>query len=103
MPRASTTTLIETLQFYQTETVQTMDLGQLAFGAKGKMFRYVKAGASALVKGNLIQGPARDTAFTDMAVQAAVATSVAFNPTFAGYPIPVTLGATATTAGLFNN
>lgn len=98
MPLLSAPTTMETLPAYNTEATKSgMELGQAAYGAKAKKFRYVKAGGSNLVIGNLLQSPARDTNFTDMAVQAAVATSVALNPTFGGYPIPVTLGGTATT------
>lgn len=102
MPIASTVTQIELLGFYSTEATNSgMDLGQLAYGTKQKRFIYVKAGASNLVIGNVLQAPARDTNFTDMAVQAAVAitgaSTVAISPQFGGYPIPVTLGGTATT------
>lgn len=102
MPIASTPTHIELLGFYSTEATNSgMDLGQMAYGTKQKRFVYVKAGASNLVIGNVLQAPARDTNFTDMAVQAAVAitgaSTVQLNPQFQGYPIPVTLGGTATT------
>lgn len=44
------------------------EIGQYIAGDHGKGYRYVKAGASALVVGNLLQGPAADTQFDDMAV-----------------------------------
>lgn len=44
------------------------ELGQYIAGDHGKGYRYVKAGASALVVGNVLQGPAVDTQFDDMAV-----------------------------------
>jgi len=53
----------------------------------------VRVGAAALNAGDLLQTPARDTAFTDMAVQAAVAQ---YSDT-----VPVTLGGTLTTKDLF--
>lgn len=83
------------MDFYATDTNAFEDLGQYHMGSNGTGFRFVKAGASNLVKGNLLQSPARDTAFTDMAVQAAVAAGATI--------IPVTLGATSTTAGLFQD
>lgn len=48
-------------------------IGQLAFGSLGSQFRYVKAGGSNLVVGNMLQSPAIDTQFNDLAVQAAAA------------------------------
>lgn len=100
MPIASAPTTLNLLGFYNTEATKSQDLGQVGYGSRQKKFVYVKAGASALVIGNLIQAPARSTDFTDMAVQAAVATSVAINQTFGGYPIPITLGSTGTTTHL---
>ncbi len=47
-------------------------LGQLGTDKFGRRFRYVKAGAVALVVGNVLQSPARDTQFTGLAVPAAV-------------------------------
>lgn len=77
----------------QSDAVQQHQLGQLAYDRAGRAYRYVLAGASALVTGNLIQQAARDTAFTDMAVQAAAAVGA--------NTISVTLGGTSTTANLF--
>lgn len=94
MPRPSSFTQFEIMDFYSSDTNQFMEVGQLAMAANGQMFRYVKAGGSNLVKGNLLQSPARDTNFTDMAVQAAVAAGATV--------IPVTLGGSATTANQFN-
>lgn len=80
---------------FDTQTVQRHTLGSVGYDRLGRRYRYALAGAVALVKGHLIQSAARDTAFTDMAVQAAVAIGAT--------QIPVTLGATATTANLFND
>ena len=52
-------------------------LGMLQYGSDGKAFRYAKAGASALVVGNVLQSPAIDTQFDDMAVAANVAIGAA--------------------------
>lgn len=98
MKKPSTWTQIEFMDFYTTLTSVQTTVGQRAIAEDGTEFRLAYAGGSALVKGNLIQSPAFATAFVDMAVQAAVATSVAVSPAFSGYPIPVTLGGTSTTS-----
>lgn len=77
-----------------TSTVKNHQIGTIAFDALGNKYRYAKAGAVALVAGNLLQAPARSTDFTDMAVQAAAAIGAT--------QILVTLGATSTTANLFD-
>lgn len=97
MPRAVGTSILSGNTFYQQSSspIDGSTLGQFHFSQVGQGFRQVLAGASDLVKGNLLQVSAEDTNFKDMAVQAAVATSVA--PGIGGgYPIPVTLGGTAT-------
>lgn len=76
-----------------TSTVQAHPFGATGFDSIGRRYRYAKTGATALVKGHLLQSPARDTAFTDMAVQSAAAVNAE--------SIEVTLGGTATTANLF--
>lgn len=78
-----------------TQTIQRHPLGAIGFDRIGRRYRYVLNGAVATVKGHLLQSPARDTAFTDMAVQAAAA--------IGDTQVSVTLGATATTANLFND
>ena len=74
-------------------TIQVHPLGAVGFDSFGRRYRYVQAGAVALVKGNLLQSPARSTDYTDMAVQAAAAVDAE--------TMEVTLGATATTADQF--
>lgn len=74
-------------------TVQQLPLGTKAQDKFGREYRYVKAGASALVVGNLLQSAARDTQFTDMAVVSGAAGQK---------QIVVTLGSTATTANMFD-
>lgn len=69
-------------------------LGQRVF-SKGKEFCYVKAGGSALVVGNLLQSPAIDTQFDDMAVPAAVAAG--FDAVGSG--VTITNGTTVVAAG----
>lgn len=79
---------------FDTRTVQDLQLGAQAVDNIGRRYRYVQAGAVALVKGNLLQSPARSTDFTDMAVQSAAAVDAR--------SVEVTLGATATTANMFD-
>jgi hypothetical protein len=78
---------------YQTSTVQNHVLGDKAFTNDGRAFRYVKAGASALVPGNAIQSAAvvpNHVNLTPTAVSAIGDTTVT-----------VTLGATAATANQY--
>ena len=67
-------------------------LGQFFLGSNGTGFRFVQAGGSALVVGNVLQSPAIDTQFNDMAVPAAVASG-------ATGAITITNGTTALSAG----
>lgn len=76
-----------------TKTTQDHGLGIIGYDGHGRRYRYAQAGAVALVKGNLLQAPARDTAYTDMAVQAAAALDAE--------TMEVTLGSVATTANQF--
>lgn len=78
---------------FDVATVQQHQLGTVGYDALYRRYRYVQAGAVALVKGNLLQSPARSTDFTDMAVQAVAAINA--------LSIEVTLGSTATTADMF--
>lgn len=74
---------------YVTSTLSNHVLGDKAFTNDGRAFRYVKAGAVALVPGNAIQSPA------------VVANHVNLTPTavsaFGATTVTVTLGATAAT------
>ena len=82
------------VDFFDTSTVQNHELGAVAYDQIGRKYRYVKAGAVALVKGNLLQSPARDTQFTDMTAAAAAVDATR---------ITVTLGSTAIAANEFND
>lgn len=70
-------------------------LGTLGFDHFGSRYRYIKAGAVALVTGNLLQEPAEDVQFNIMAVPAALAIGVT--------DITVTNGTTAVTANMFDD
>lgn len=69
-------------------------LGDLVDGGNGKKFRLVKAGASALVVGNVIQSAANDTQFNDMAVPAATAAG--------SRQVTITNGTTSVTANQYD-
>ena len=74
-------------------TLQSHPLGAIGYDAFGRKYRFSQAGAVALVKGNLLQSPARDVQYTDMAVQTAAALDAG--------TLEVTIGTTATTANQF--
>jgi hypothetical protein len=79
---------------YSESSVALHNLGQLGFDQWGNRYRYVKAGASALVVGNILQEPAEDTQFVSMTPYAAAA--------IGDSTVQVTLGSTATTANMFD-
>lgn len=81
----------DTLYTYSSTLDASQQLGDTVEG-NGKRFVRVKAGASNLVKGNVIQAPAIDTNFDDMAMLAAVVGAT---------QVTVTLGGTAVTANQF--
>lgn len=78
---------------YSSSATQAHELGQLGVDRFGRRYRYVKAGASALVVGNVLQSPARDTQFTDLAVASAAAVGAT--------TLSLTNGTTATTLDMF--
>lgn len=78
---------------FSEDTVRNADLGAKASTADGRVFRYVKAGASALVAGEVQDGPATVANHTNIAVAAAAAAGA--------NQITVTLGATAVTANQY--
>lgn len=78
---------------YKYGTTQNHNFGERAVSPDGRVFRYAKAGATALVPGNWLQSPvvaANHVNLTPTAVSAVGATS-----------ITVTLGATAATANQY--
>lgn len=79
---------------FDTSTIQSHPFGAVGFDNIGRKYRYARAGGVALIKGHLLQSPARDIQFTRMAVQASAAINAK--------SIKVTLGTTATTANLFD-
>lgn len=79
---------------YTSQTVPQHRLGQLGIDSWGSRYRYVKVGASALVTADCLQEPAESTDFVSMSVNTAAA--------IGSTEITVTLGATATTANMFD-
>jgi len=77
---------------YTSSSTQAHALGERAVTSDGRVFRYAKAGASALVAGNFIQAPAQVANHQNIAVAAAA---------IGATQITVTLGATAATAGQY--
>lgn len=87
------TVLIAAQDVLTTSTTSQQNLGDKAYSPDGRTFRYVKAGASALVSGDVLQSPAvvaNHVNLTPTAVSAVGATT-----------ITVTLGATAATANQY--
>lgn len=89
------TPIVVSQGIFDQSTVQNNVLGEKAFTNDGRTFRYVKAGAAALVPGNVIQSPA------------IVANHVNLTPTAASavgdLSVTVTLGATAATLNQYAN
>lgn len=65
---------------YAMDTVQNHPQGTLAYAEGGRIFRYAQIGAVALVTGNLLQAPAQDTTYENMAVLASPIVSVQNGP-----------------------
>jgi len=78
---------------YTYSTVQQHGVGEKAFSPDGRTFRYVKAGAAALIPGNWLQSPAIVPNHVNLTPTAAVAVGAT--------TISVTLGATAATANQY--
>lgn len=80
-------------ELFSSSATQAHDLGAKATDGKGRIFRYVKAGASNLVAGNTLQSPAEIADHYGCSVAAAAigATSVTVTP-----------GATGGAAGLYS-
>jgi len=76
------------LDLYESSTTQTHRLGERAETADGRVFRYAKAGGSALVAGNMLPAPAQITNHQQLTPSAAA---------LGATTISVTLGATAAT------
>jgi hypothetical protein len=82
------------IDFYSSTAERLHNLGELVIDKWGRKFRYVQAGGSDLVTGDLIQEAAEVTNFRSMVVQAASAPG--------DKTIAITLGGTAVTANQFD-
>jgi len=80
-------------EIFTEESTQQHNLGSLGVDEYGDRYRYVQAGAVALVTGNLLQEAAEVTNFRSMAVDTAAAIGDSV--------VSVTLGGTAVTANQF--
>lgn len=78
---------------FDSSTTSEADLGAKFDTADGRSFRYCKVGATALVAGNVYDGPANVANHTNVTVQAAAAVGAS--------TISVTLGATLATANQY--
>ena len=78
---------------YSSSATPVNGVGTLVVDRLGRKFRYVQNGGVALVVGNLLQAPARNTQFTGLAVPAAVAIGAT--------SIGLTNGTTTTTLNQF--
>lgn len=81
-------------EIYEESSVPLHKIGQLGVDTFGNRYRYVKVGGSALVTGDLLQEPAEDTQFNNMAVPAAEAIGQT--------ELTVTNGTTTVTANMFD-
>ncbi|MEK0325508.1 MAG: hypothetical protein QQN63_07370 [Nitrosopumilus sp.] len=82
-------------ELYQDSANPNHKLGEKYIDEWGRVFRYVQAGGTDLVTGNLMQEPAEVTNYRSMVVQAASA--------IGSTNIAVTLGGTAVTASQFES
>lgn len=80
MASISGTGLITAADLYQSNALPgaELEIGQLLLGKLGKGFRYILAGASNLVVGNLLQESANDTTYANMVVGTAGAVGDTF-------------------------
>lgn len=79
---------------FETSSTQQIDLGAKASTADGREYRYVKAGGTELVAGQVQDGPATVANHTNLATNVAAVGAT---------QITVTLGATAVTANQYSN
>ncbi len=79
---------------YEESATSMHRIGQLGVDTWGNRYRYVKNGGAALTTGNLLQEPAEDTQFNNMAVPAAEAIGQT--------ELTITNGTTTVTASMFD-
>jgi hypothetical protein len=109
MSKLSSTLLGAPQDLFISTTVQGTDPGSVMTTGDGRYFQYSLVGATALVPGTVLQGPARIANHLQLSPTAAVAATVTANtgaPLITASPgvlpqITVTLGATAVTANYY--
>lgn len=69
---------ISAQDLYTSSTIPVAEVGEIKPGSRGRQYRYVLVGASALVAGNVIQESAEDTTYENMVVGAAGVAGDAF-------------------------
>jgi hypothetical protein len=92
MPNLTSDPVGSSAQLWSSSATQEHQLGTRFVTRDGRVFRYCKAGASALVVGNVIQAPAQDTAHQQLTPSAAA---------IGATTIVATLGASAAAANLY--
>lgn len=80
---------------FSEDTVQNADFGAKASTSDGRVYRYVKAGGTALIAGQVFDGPATVANHTNVTVASAAAVGAV--------QVTVTLGSTAATANQYAN
>jgi len=88
MPRFSGLPVIYSIKPLESESTESHSLGTVGYTSDGRKFRYAKAGATALVAGDILQSPAEVTNHQGRVPTAATAGATS---------ITVALGATAAT------
>lgn len=73
MPAITGPRFLSPMEIRDTSTAQEAPLGSLVETLDGRAFRYMEVGATALVRGNLLQGPANTSGHTDRVVGDAAA------------------------------
>lgn len=87
---------VNAAQLFSSSATQAHQLGTLGLTRDGRRFRYCKAGASALVVGNVIQAPAQITNHQNL-----VAVVTTYGATVGDKYLVATLGGTAATANQY--
>ncbi len=68
MPFLKGPQIVTAQDLYNSSATKLEPVGSLAYGSKGRLYRYVLVGASDLVAGNIIQESAEDTTYENMVV-----------------------------------
>lgn len=94
--------LVQPQEIYTSSSTQGADLGALATTGDGRYFRYVKAGATSLVAGQVYQGPANSNANWCPVGGLGVGQAVATGQTSFTVSASITLGANDLAGGVMS-